>query len=647
MKKEQLIPDIEKALDDRSHSTITQWQQLLGSPRSENFDRALKAEIRDPLWMLTRQWQLGEFQGDDAGSPIFAQIEVETTRLNKYRPRNHQVEPFNPDIPLETTVECRPIPFLMNNQPISLDIRLLMGRQWFKLLRKYNLSKYSQRFRELYKIERPDPSNKDSAYICAHADAWQTVSAVAGRSMDGWKLYAYLTENREHHPYDGIDDVPSADKERLDQVADSFKTWFKLLYHQPSEATVDVWEDAWDPARLEYQFSCFTSLNNGEASLTAEEYYHGHLDWYNFNWDWHNIDLFDPQATVFEPVDQLSENYLTENNETASSSIRIPTPIAFDGMPNTRWWTFEDSTTNFGNIDPDTTDLAKLLLIEFGLVYANDWFLLPYSLPTGSLAQIKGIVVTNVFGERYWIDAAENSQKNWEMFTLQTNQDELNSPLMLLPTAESIQEGKPIEDVVLIRDEVANMVWGVERQIPLVTGIPKPGNEAALQTRNFYQYMSGDRSLEDDSQDDIENDEEELLNTQASLADIRYQLMTQVPENWIPFIPVHLDDNDNHREIQLQRAAMPRIVAGDSELPVKVRPRTTLLRQGLDQFSPSPYFLHEEEVPRGGVRVTQSFQRTRWNDGKVFVWLGTQKETGWGEGSSGLLFDQLIHVEKT
>ncbi len=55
-------------------------------------------------------------------------------------------------------------------------------------------------------------------------------------------------------------------------------------------------------------------------------------------------------------------------------------------MPNTRWWAFEDSRTNFGDIKPDTTDIAKLLLIEFGLVYANDWFLLPYALPAGSIA---------------------------------------------------------------------------------------------------------------------------------------------------------------------------------------------------------------------------------------------------------------------
>ena len=43
--------------------------RLEGRPRTHNFDRALKAEVRDALWMLTKQWQMGEFKGDDAGTP--------------------------------------------------------------------------------------------------------------------------------------------------------------------------------------------------------------------------------------------------------------------------------------------------------------------------------------------------------------------------------------------------------------------------------------------------------------------------------------------------------------------------------------------------------------------------------------------------
>jgi hypothetical protein len=115
--------------------------------------------------------------------------------------------------------------------------------------------------------------------------------------------------------------------------------------------------------------------------------------------------------------------------------------------------------------------------------------------------------------------------------------------------------------------------------------------------------------------------------------------MNSVPENWIPFIPVHIE-NDN-REIQLQRAALPRLLEGDPNPPVKVRPRGVLLRHGLDMAPAQAYFLHEEEVLRAGVQVQQVFKRTRWYGGRVVTWLAVSKQTGRGEGSSGLAFDQI------
>jgi hypothetical protein len=41
-------------------------------PRQPNYDldRGIQAEIGDPLWFLGRQWQMGEHQGEDAGSPV-------------------------------------------------------------------------------------------------------------------------------------------------------------------------------------------------------------------------------------------------------------------------------------------------------------------------------------------------------------------------------------------------------------------------------------------------------------------------------------------------------------------------------------------------------------------------------------------------
>ena len=117
----------------------------------------------------------------------------------------------------------------------------------------------------------------------------------------------------------------------------------------------------------------------------------------------------------------------------------------------------------------------------------------------------------------------------------------------------------------------------------------------------------------------------------------RYHVMTRVPENWNPFIPVHVPGSI--REIHLRRAAMPRLIDGDPIPPEPIRSRSDLLRHNLG--SSDPYDIHEEEVPRAGIEVSQSFQRTRLYGGAVFTRFGVRKQTGRGEKSNGLRFDQL------
>ncbi|MEO1744314.1 MAG: hypothetical protein AAFR99_21240, partial [Cyanobacteria bacterium J06629_9] len=242
-----------------------------------------------------------------------------------------------------------------------------------------------------------------------------------------------------------------------------------------------------------------------------------------------------------------------------------------------------------------------------------------------------------------WIEAAgqgeDDDWQRWSMFTINTrgqNQAAADTSLLLLPTVPKIQEGRPLEEISLVRDEVANMVWGIESRIPLPSGDSKPGHEAGYELYNFYN-----RLLEKNIQTGSIVPPSETHN-----ASIRYQIMNRVPENWIPFIPVHVENNN--REVQLQRASMPRILPGSQERP-KVKPRTVLLREGIgNQTEPKQqrYFLYEEEVPRAGVKVSQSFQRTRWYDGQVFTWIGIRKQTGRGEGNSGLIFDSLVNVSK-
>ena len=57
--------------------------------------------------------------------------------------------------------------------------------------------------------------------------------------------------------------------------------------------------------------------------------------------------------------------------------------------------------------------------------------------------------------------------QRWSMFTLGADRPERQRPparLVLLPTVPKVQEGEAIEDVAFIRDEMANMVWGIERR---------------------------------------------------------------------------------------------------------------------------------------------------------------------------------------
>lgn len=616
-----LIPEVaelQEIVRTKEFPLTISWSRLEGRPFSDNYDRALRAEVRDSLWMLSKQWQMGEFEGDDAGSPVTARICTVSAALNKYRADSQTVQAFDNDVPFEAKVEQRPLPFTTLTTEISLDLRLLLGRRWFQLLSKRNLLSATRKFfLDHYGFKKPNPESKTDAVICAHPEVWSQIAAVTGRMLDGFLFLSGL--DAATHYYDRPDFPLPGSKGEFDAAEIDFKNWYKSLFYQPTEPE----NNAWLPSNLEYQFSISAKTEKGETVMTADEYYQGHLDWYNMD--------INPAATL----DQLAKDESPDPLKIVQTLI--PAPVMFQGMPNTRWWAFEDSKTNFSYIKPDPTDLSKLLLIEFGLIYANDWFLIPFRIPVASLTTIKGLSVTNSFGENFWIDAAgkgdDKDWTRWNMFSMNvTTKDPVPAitDLLLLPTVAKIQEGNPIEEVVFIRDEIANMVWGIETVIPLPGSWSKSGFESAAEYHAFLQKLVDDSGIHPVPLPPVKDGEEE--------AKIRYQIMNSIPENWIPFIPVHLTNND--REVQLQRAAMPRILQGDPEKPVKVRPRTTLLQPGLaEKFA---YYIHEEEVPRSGIRVEQSFQRTRWNDGRIYVWFGMQKKTGRGEGSSGLGFDMIL-----
>ncbi|WP_328958551.1 hypothetical protein [Kitasatospora purpeofusca] len=326
-------------------------------------------------------------------------------------------------------------------------------------------------------------------------------------------------------------------------------------------------------------------------------------------------------------------------------------------MPLPRWWAVEDGRTNFAAVRPDSTDLARLVFLEFALVYSNDWFQLPCDLPTGTVASIRGLAVTDVFGRKLWITPAgagdDADWQRWSMFTLDTIGDAsvpADTDLLLPPSVPKVAEGPVLEEVVLVRDESANMVWGVEQTVRLPTGEPRRGSEVAAEilahrlalhppavpppaAAPAHRLALHPPAVPPPAAAPAHR---LALHPPAvpppAAAPVRYEAMNTVPENWIPFVPVHVPGQN--RQIRLQRAAMLGVVDGE---PVPAR--TALLREGFDQGR--AYFVHEEEVPQTGTGITSSFNRTRWSDGRVSLWLATHRRTGRGEASSGLAFDFL------
>jgi hypothetical protein len=267
------------------------------------------------------------------------------------------------------------------------------------------------------------------------------------------------------------------------------------------------------------------------------------------------------------------------------------------------------------------------------LIYGNDWTVIPYNLEVGSLADIKGIIVSDVFGVQTLIRPAGQGQRmdwqKWSMYNLRSlaNADKLDNRLFLPPSVTKVDESNPIEKVILARDEMSNLVWGVEETIPGILGTGVNGFEAGKSLSNYFSAR----------------EPETVIDRQPNEAKIRYVLGTSVPENWIPFIATHKPGSN--RQIRLQRAAMPRLTNAITKMPIE--PRGKILRVNLDAVEGDrTYFVHEEEVPRAGVVVMRTLQRARWFDGRVFTWPGRRKETGRGEGASGLEFDQIVPVDQ-
>jgi hypothetical protein len=83
-------------------------QQLYGADVSVQLAEAVQARVKDPLWFLARQWQVGEFAAENGGRPASASLdwsEYALRTVTRVLDGTGEGEPVNLDAPLEWAVE--------------------------------------------------------------------------------------------------------------------------------------------------------------------------------------------------------------------------------------------------------------------------------------------------------------------------------------------------------------------------------------------------------------------------------------------------------------------------------------------------------------------------------------------------------------
>jgi hypothetical protein len=564
--------------------SITTWTRLEPLPREGSMARSLQAQVRDPLWFITRQWQLGEFLAEDAGSPVQATLGIEQCSLTTYRPGvdDAATVAIDPTLPIETHVE---------REPATLNLRgsVQHGLYFEKLVRASGVvspQSVIDAFRAAFAVAGAAPA---ASY--PDADALRFRSVAGGRVTDGEALYvsAVAVAAGQVPP---IPLPPQASDPKVATALASFVAFRKSLFSEPDH------DSAWQSGKLDYAFALGSPTPQQNLLLNAPDFPGGHLDWYSFD-----LAIAQPNAVSTANPAQVT---------TADFSF-LPNHVVFRGMPDPRWWNFEDAVTDFGALDAEHVDLAKLLVMEFALVYGNDWFSVPFPTPIGTLARVTTLVVTDTFGVRTIVRPSEQTPVTsgatpWSMFKLADGAAARSDFIVMAPTLGVAADADAIEEVLFLRDDQAAMAWAVEHQLQGDLDVPVNAYET-------YQARLRAQPLPPPPQ------------AQPGGPQIYYTLETPVPDNWIPLVPVQSPQG----ELYLRRGTMEIPIGGGS---------FELLKAHAVLLEPQHAFLVADRViSRAGLLAARYFRRARAPDGSSYLWLARKKQPGTGPGWSGLRFD--------
>lgn len=109
------------------------------------------------------------------------------------------------------------------------------------------------------------------------------------------------------------------------------------------------------------------------------------------------------------------------------------------------------------------------MLAAFAHSYSNDWLLCPLEVVSG-WAVVTQLTVTDTFGTRVEVPsiaALDQGTGQWRMWDLTRSDGSVDAATGLRlcwPIVPPVLESAPVEEVLLARDEFANLAWVIELQ---------------------------------------------------------------------------------------------------------------------------------------------------------------------------------------
>lgn len=467
-------------------SKTTSWTRLEPKHRSLDVRSSLARPVADPAWLLLRQWQVGEFEASDGGSPLLIELDTTTSMLNRFHAGEYsgtQGVSYSPDLlPIDALVEHEDVEF--NEGELSVKLMAFAGEQFFEdlmvrlganvLIREAWRGHYQGFGFEFDEQNLPNRENQRQA-------------AIFSQLIDGRKLYAQI--NDEFAAFSGSLGANSPlllggqNYNEVNATATWWMQWVETLI--VTARTPSSWVDN----ELMYKFAVATKNAQGVETV-LDGYSRGDkLDWYSFD----------------QRTDGASLGAVIDS--TTQTAKRILSPIRFVGSSGGRFWTMDDGQSALVQSEATTMHLAQSLWLEFMVTYSDSWWLAPLTLPVGSINTITDARLVTTFDQGLSLPVLTHESDHFSLFTLQTG---TFTPTLFLPSvSDKKQLAESVESMRLVRDEMQNVAWAIEEIVIGGAGQPERRHETW-------------RGVEQTS--DFPN---ELL----------YKLASPMPDFWYPMIP--------------------------------------------------------------------------------------------------------------